>query len=153
MFNKITLGPITIYMYGLMIAIGFASALFLCNYRGKKRGLSEDTIFGIFLCALIGGMVGCRLLYYIVELPAIMEDPSILWDFKNGYVVYGGIIGGIVTSYVYCRIKKENFICLQFPWHRDLGVLDVFVPVAAMEERRMRGMALPLRILILHQTV
>ena len=74
MFNKITLGPITVYMYGLMIAIGFASALFLCNYRGKKRGLSEDTIFGIFLCALIGGMVGCRLLYYIVELPAIMED-------------------------------------------------------------------------------
>ena len=73
MFNRITLGPITIYMYGLMIAIGFASALFLCNYRGKKRGLSEDTIFGIFLCALIGGMVGCRLLYYIVELPAIME--------------------------------------------------------------------------------
>ena len=48
MFNKITLGPITIYMYGLMIAIGFASALFLCNYRGKKRGLNEDTIFGIF---------------------------------------------------------------------------------------------------------
>ena len=48
MFNKITLGPITVYMYGLMIAIGFASALFLCNYRGKKRGLSEDTIFGIF---------------------------------------------------------------------------------------------------------
>ena len=44
MFNKITLGPITVYMYGLMIAIGFASALFLCNYRGKKRGLSEDTI-------------------------------------------------------------------------------------------------------------
>lgn len=24
-----------------------------------------------------------------------MKDPSILWDFKNGYVVYGGIIGGI----------------------------------------------------------
>ena len=124
MFNKITLGPITIYMYGLMVAIGFASALFLCNYRGKKRGLSEDTIFGIFLCALIGGMVGCRLLYYIVELPAIMEDPSILWDFKNGYVVYGGIIGGIVTSYVYCRIKKENFI----------SYFDLVMPAVSMAQ-------------------
>ena len=41
-----------------------------------------------------------------------MKDPSILWGFKNGYVVYGGIIGGIVTSYVYCRIKKENFYFL-----------------------------------------
>ena len=160
MFNKITLGPITVYMYGLMIAIGFASALFLCNYRGKKRGLSEDTVFGIFLCALIGGMVGCRLLYYIVEIPAIMEDPSILWDFKNGYVVYGGIIGGIVTSYVYCRIKKENFIsyfdlvyacsfhgtgiwayrlflCRMLLWKRDTCVV----------------WHLPLHILILHQTV
>ena len=29
MFNKITLGPITVYMSGLMIAIGFASALFM----------------------------------------------------------------------------------------------------------------------------
>ena len=124
MFNKITLGPITIYMYGLMIAIGFASALFLCNYRGKKRGLSEDTIFGIFLCELIGGMVGCRLLYYIVEIPAIMEDPSILWDFKNGYVVYGGIIGGIVTSYVYCRIKKENFI----------SYFDLVMPAVSMAQ-------------------
>lgn len=70
-----------------------------------------------------------RLLYYIVELPAIIEDPSILWDFKNGYVVYGGIIGGIVTSYVYCRIKKENFISYfdlvmpAVPMAQDLGVL------------------------------
>ena len=101
MFNKITLGPITVYMYGLMIAIGFASALFLCNYRGKKRGLNEDTIFGIFLCALLGGMVGCRLLYYIVELPAI-----------------------IVTSYVYCRIKKENFI----------SYFDLVMPAVSMAQ-------------------
>lgn len=110
MFNKITIGPITIYMYGLMIALGFAMALLLTNYRAKKRGMSEDTIFGIFLCALFGGLVGCRLLYYIVELPAILKDPSILWNFKNGYVVYGGIIGGVLTSWVYCHVKKENFI-------------------------------------------
>ena len=110
MFNDIKIGPVTFHMYGLMIAIGFAAALMMCLKRGKKRGLNEDIIYGIFFCAIFGGMIGCRLLYYIVELPAIMEDPSILWDFKNGYVVYGGIIGGIVTSYVYCRIKKENFI-------------------------------------------
>lgn len=110
MFNKITIGPVTIYMYGVMIAAGFAAALLMSNYRAKKRGLSEDTIFGIFLCALIGGMLGSRLLYYIVELPSIIEDPSILWNFKNGYVVYGGIIGGIVTSWIYCKVKKQSFI-------------------------------------------
>ncbi len=110
MFNKITIGPITLYMYGIMIALGFAAALALCVYRGKKKHLNEDVIWGIFFCALIGGMVGCRLLYYIVELPQILKDPSILWNFKNGYVVYGGIIGGILTSWVYCKTKKVRFI-------------------------------------------
>lgn len=110
MFNDIHVGPITFHMYGLMIAIGFLAALLMTTKRGKKRGYDEDIIFGIFFCAIIGGMVGTRLLYYIVELPQIIKDPSILWNFKNGYVVYGGIIGGILISLVYCRVKKTAFL-------------------------------------------
>ena len=89
MFNDIKIGPVTFHMYGLMIAIGFAAALMMCLKRGKKHGLNEDIIYGIFFCAIFGGMIGCRLLYYIVEIPEILKDPSILWNFKNGYVVYG----------------------------------------------------------------
>ena len=97
MFNDIVIGPITIHMYGVMIAAGFLAALLMTLRRGKKRGYDEDLIWGIFFCAIIGGMLGTRILYYIVEIPEIMKDPSILWDFKNGYVVYGGIIGGILA--------------------------------------------------------
>lgn len=110
MFNDIVIGPVTLHMYGLMIAIGFLSALMLTSYRGKKRGMNDDIIWGIFVCAVVGGMVGCRLLFYIVEIPQIIEDPSILWNFKNGYVVYGGILGGILASYIYCRIKRVSFL-------------------------------------------
>ena len=86
MFNDIVIGPITIHMYGVMIAAGFLAALLMTLRRGKKRGYDEDLIWGIFFCAIIGGMLGTRILYYIVEIPEIMKDPSILWDFKNGYV-------------------------------------------------------------------
>lgn len=110
MFNDIKIGPITIHMYGVMIAIGFFMALIMTLRRGKKRDFDEDIIFGIFFCAVIGGPLGARLLYYIVELPAIIQNPSILWNFKNGYVVYGGIIGGILCSLIYCKIKKTAFI-------------------------------------------
>lgn len=110
MFNDIHIGPITLHMYGLMIALGFFAALVMTLRRGKKQGFDEDIIYGIFFCAIIGGMAGTRLLYYIVELPSILKDPSILWNFKNGYVVYGGIIGGILTSMVYCRTKKTAFV-------------------------------------------
>lgn len=110
MFNDIKIGPVTFHMYGLMIAIGFMAALLMCLHRGKKKNLSEDIIYGIFFCAIFGGMAGSRLLYYIVEIPHILEDPSILWNFKNGYVVYGGIIGGVVTSLIYCKVKKQRFL-------------------------------------------
>ena len=69
MFNDIVIGPITIHMYGVMIAAGFLAALLMTLRRGKKRGYDEDLIWGIFFCAIIGGMLGTRILYYIVEIP------------------------------------------------------------------------------------
>lgn len=110
MLSEIQIGPVAIHLYGLMMGIGFISAYFVTDYRGKKKGLNTDIIFGILWCAVVGGMLGARLLYYIVELPSIIKDVSILWDFGTGYVVYGGIIGGVLVSYIYCRIKKVYFM-------------------------------------------
>lgn len=124
MFNDITLGPITIHMYGVMIGIGFLSAYFLSAYRGKKQKLNDDIIWGIFLCAVFGGLLGCKILYYIIAIPDIIKDPSILWDFRNGYVVYGGIIGGILSAWLYCKRKKENF----------LSYFDLVMPAVAMAQ-------------------
>lgn len=109
MFNDIHIGPITLHMYGLMIAVGFIVALLLSISRGKKKGLKEDIFYGIFFCAIIGGFAGSKILYWIVSIPQIIQDPSIFWDFRNGFVVYGGIIGGILASYLYIRIKKQDF--------------------------------------------
>lgn len=110
MFNDIHIGPITLHMYGIMIAVGFLFALFLSIRRGKRRGLDEDIFYGILLCAMIGGILGSKLLYIIVSLPQIMENPALLWDFRNGFVVYGGIIGGIFASWLYIRHKKQDFL-------------------------------------------
>ncbi|MGN0160239.1 MAG: prolipoprotein diacylglyceryl transferase [Lachnospiraceae bacterium] len=125
MFNDINIGPITIHMYGLMIAIGFMSALYLCIRRGKKKNLDENVIYGILYCAILGALVGCRLLYYIVEFQNILKDPSILWNFREGYVVYGGILGGILFSYIYvARIKKASF----------LDYFDLVMPAVALAQ-------------------
>ncbi len=124
MFNDIHIGPLTLHMYGIMIAVGFIAALILCIRRGKKRGLSEDAFYGIFVCALLGGIVGSKVLYWIVSIPQIIQDPSILLDFRNGFVVYGGIIGGIVASWIYLRVKKRNF----------LDYFDVVMPSVALAQ-------------------
>lgn len=124
MHNDIQIGPITIHMYGVMIAIGFLMALVVTTKRAKARNLSEDIVFDLFFSSLIGGAVGTRLLYYLVSIPEIIENPSILWNFSNGYVVYGGIIGGILAGYILCRMKKVPFV----PY------FDLVMPAVAMAQ-------------------
>lgn len=112
MFNELfSIGPVNITVYGVMIMIGYICALNLSLRRGAKRNLDEDSIWGIFFCALIGGMIGTKILYYITILPQILADPSIiLRSLASGHVVYGGIIGGVLTSYIYIHMKKQKFL-------------------------------------------
>ena len=105
-----SIGPVSFYSYGLMIALGIIAAVWAASVRAKNRGMDPDHIFNIALIGVIAGVIGAKLTYYVVELPAIIKDPSILLDFSNGFVLYGGVIIGILAAYVYCRIKKKPFM-------------------------------------------
>ncbi len=126
MYNELfSIGPVSITVYGLMIIAGYISALALSVRRGVRRNLNEDSIWGIFFCALIGGMAGTKILYYLTILPAIIRDPSLIWrQFTTGHVVYGGIIFGVLTSYIYIRLKREKF----------LPYFDLVMPAVALAQ-------------------
>lgn len=109
MYNDLfSIGGFTVHGYGLMIAIGVLTALFVGEARAKKRGMNSDVLYVMTsLCVLFGFMCS-KLLFCIVEFPAFVRDPLALLT-SNGFVVYGGILGGILTAYLYCRFKKLNF--------------------------------------------
>lgn len=104
------IGPFTVYGYGLMIAIGVLVAYSVGEYRAKKRGLDPDSLFWITVSCLIGGVLGAKLLFILVEIKSIIANPKILLDVTHGFVVYGGIIGGIGVGYLFCKIKKLEFL-------------------------------------------
>ena len=104
------IGPFTVYGYGLMIAIGVIVAYSVGEYRAKKRNLDPDALFWLTISCLVGGILGAKLLFYLVEIKSILANPSILLDITHGFVVYGGIIGGIGVGYLFCRIKKLMFL-------------------------------------------
>ena len=105
-----SLGPFTVYGYGLMIAIGILVAYVTAEYRAKKHGLDPDKIFYLVIWAVVGGFAGAKVLYFLTRLKDIMENPRVLLDLADGFVVYGGIIGGIYSAMAYCRIKKMPFL-------------------------------------------
>ena len=93
-----------------MIALGIIVAMVLAEKRAPKLGLDPDHVFNIGMWGAGVGLLGAKILYWIVELPSILEDPSLLLDIGNGFVVYGGIIGGIFGAWVYSKRKKIRFL-------------------------------------------
>lgn len=122
--DLLTIGSFTIHGYGLMIGIGFMSAYLVSDYRAKKKGLDADHVFGLAVWAIVIGLLSAKALYYITIFDQIMRDPKILLDIANGFVVYGGIIGGILGGYVYCRKHKLNF----------LKYADLILPAVALAQ-------------------
>lgn len=105
-----SIGPVTIYGYGLMVAIAIIAAYLLSEFRAKKKGLDYENIFTLAIWCLVGGTLGSKLLYFSTIWKEIVKNPAIILDFQNGFVVYGGIIGGILGGFFYCRYKKWNFL-------------------------------------------
>ena len=104
-----SIGPITVYGYGLMIAIGILAAYLVGEYRAKKQNLDQDRVFSIVIWALLGGFLGAKLLYIVTRLDDVIANPAILKDLSDGFVVYGGILGGIAAGLIYCHVKKLSF--------------------------------------------
>lgn len=122
MYNELfSIGPFTVHMYGLMIAIGIIAAYLSAEKLAKRRGLDAEKIFGLVIWCVIFGFAGSKLLYCLTVLPDIVRDPAvILRDLGDGWVVYGGILGGILGGWLYCRRNRLN------TWkYFDLGLASV----------------------------
>ena len=111
MYNELfTIGPMTIYGYGLMIAIGILAAYWYTERLAKKAGLDPDPVFNILIIGVGCGLIGAKLLYYITIIDEIIANPKLLLNITEGFVVYGGIIAGIGMAALYGHLKKIPFL-------------------------------------------
>ena len=107
----LTIGSFTVYGYGFMIAVGILAAWITIDFRAARQKLDRDCVFYLIIWCLVGGICGAKLLYWITEWKSILQNPDFLLDsIADGFVVYGGIIGGILAGWLYCRHKKISFL-------------------------------------------
>lgn len=109
MYNDLfSIGPFTVHGYGLFIAIGVIAALFTGEARAKKRGMDADVIYPMTFFCVVLGFAAAKVLFCIVEWKDFIADPKRVLT-GSGFVVYGGILGGVLVAYLYCRAKKLHF--------------------------------------------
>ena len=117
------IGRFGVHGYGLMIGIGFILALFLGEYRAKKKGMKEEAIIDLAIIAAVGGFLGAKILYIIVSFKEFLQNPLAVIG-SEGFVVYGGIISGVLCCMLYCKVKKLKF----------LDYFDIVMPEVALAQ-------------------
>ena len=105
------IGPFILYGYGAMIAVGIVAAYIVAEYRARKMKMDYEHVAYIAIWCVFGGFLSAKFLFWITEWKSIVENPRfLLWTLSDGFVVYGGIIGGILSGLLYCKVKKIKFL-------------------------------------------
>lgn len=101
------LGPIKVHWYGVCAAIGFYLAFLYANYQVKQKKLPSNLPNDLFVCGVLGGIIGARILYVITFFELFKNN---FWGmfkvWEGGLVFNGGFVGAAITIFAYCMIKK-----------------------------------------------
>ncbi len=105
--RSVELGPLTIHLYGVIIAFGLILAVLYGCKRSKAFGLKEDDLIDGVLWVTPFAIACARAYYVIFEWQRYAENPvSALYIWEGGLAIYGGVLGAVVGVAVFCRIKK-----------------------------------------------
>jgi prolipoprotein diacylglyceryl transferase len=103
--NGISIGPLRLHLYGLLIAIGVAAAAWLAQRRWEARGGEPGTMTRLAIWAVPAGLIGARLYSVITSWQA---DTGGHWYrafgiWQGGLGIWGGIAVGVPVGLLAAR--------------------------------------------------
>lgn len=107
----ISIGPITIYWYGLIIATAIFIGLFLATKEAEKVGLKKDLPTDLIIFAAPIAIIFARIYYVIFEWERYRGGPfwKVFAIWEGGIAIHGALIGAVLTAIVFARVKHVSF--------------------------------------------
>ncbi|MDD6081718.1 MAG: prolipoprotein diacylglyceryl transferase [Oscillospiraceae bacterium] len=104
---------IDIAWYGIIIAAGMTLAIIFGLSQMKKFGIEPDRATDVIIGGIIGGVIGARAYYVIMNWQDYAGDWKSIFQTRNGgLAIYGGVIGALLVGVVMCRIRKVRILPL-----------------------------------------
>ena len=93
--------------YGVIIGVGMILAVAVAAFRAKRAGYKTDLILDFVLFAVPIAIICARIYYVIFEWDMYSGDLMKIFAIREGgLAIYGGVIGGVLTAVVFCKIQK-----------------------------------------------
>ena len=109
--NLINTGSIILSWHGVFTFIAVAVAVLLVVRWGTREGMVVDVLYTAAMWAIIGGVIGARLLHVIDFWGEEYQHNFIrifqVWN--GGIAVFGAISGGFVGGSLYLLIRNTNW--------------------------------------------
>ena len=97
-----SIGPITVYSYGVLLAASYLLGLRLAMRRAKQWGLDPTRVLDLGIYIIIAALVGAKLLLLVVDFDQFSSSPQELLSLaRSGGVFYGGLILAVVVAFWY----------------------------------------------------
>ena len=121
MLPEIHLGPFTLQTFGLMFALSFVVAGAIIHRRLGELGKPQDWAYEMAFAALIGGLIGARLYFFVDNYSEVKDDVFGNLFSGSGLTWYGGAVGGAIGVVLWAWWRK--FL--------NLTLLDLAAPALA----------------------
>ena len=100
-------GEFVLSWHGFFAAVSILIAVFLVGRWAPLFGLESDDVYTVASFAIIGGIIGARLVHVLDNVGYYSENPTaILAIWKGGIGLWGGLIGGFVGGAAYSKWAK-----------------------------------------------
>ena len=117
--NLVNTGGFILSWHGVFTFIAVAAAVFLVVRWGTREGMVADVLYSASMWAIIGGVIGARILHVIDFWDEVYQYDFIrifrVWE--GGIAIFGAISGGFVGGSLYLLIRNSAwFLALWRPF-------------------------------------
>ncbi len=103
----LTIGPVTIYSYGVMMALAAVACAYLLAKDAARHGISKETVYDFLFTCVLWGVLGARLFYILLYWPYFADHLLEIPMLQNGGLAWqGGFLGGAVAGFLFLRRRK-----------------------------------------------
>ncbi len=99
-------GPLVLAWHGLFTLLAVGTAVILVGRWAPMRGIDPDDIYSIAIWAIIGGIVGARLVHVVDNWSFYQGNPGqMIAIWSGGIGLWGGILGGLLGGTAYSLLR------------------------------------------------
>ncbi len=128
------IGPIRIYWYGVMMALGCLAGFLSLARLGRREGRDLSFISDVLFWILVAGILGARLTYLAANYRYYMAHPAEVWRIdRGGLVYYGGFAASVVAVFLFARARQVDtrrlfdFLATSVPLAHAFGRVGCFL--------------------------